>query len=243
MKQLKRDIISRLQKDILLRQGFNPRAAGVASVVGLGQVEAAFPNAVFPVGAIHEFITSDREQAAASIGFMAGLISGLAKKGGACLWISVSGKLFPPSLTAFDVEPDRMIFIDVEREKDVLWAMEEALKCEGLAAVIAEVRDISFAQSRRLQLAVESSKVTGLLLRNDPRRLGTTTCVARWQITPLPSEPEDELPGVGFPRWQVDLLRVRNGSPGSWKMEWVDGCFVPVDEKMERMSLPERQIA
>jgi protein ImuA len=243
MEQLKRDIISRLQKDILLYQGFNPRAAGAASVVGLGAVEAAFPNAVFPVGAIHEFITSSCEQAAASVGFMAGLISGLAKKGGACLWISVSGRLFPSSLTAFDVEPDRMIFIDVEREKDVLWAMEEALKCEGLAAVIAEVGDISFAQSRRLQLAVESSKVTGFLLRNNPHRLGTTTCVARWQITPLPSESEDELPGVGFPRWQVDLLRVRNGNPGSWKMEWVDGRFVPVDEKVEGMSLPERQIA
>jgi protein ImuA len=243
MEQLKRDIISRLQKGILLHQGFNPPAAGAVSVVGLGPIEAAFPNAVFPVGAIHEFITSGREQAAASVGFMAGLISGLAKKGGVCLWISVSGRLFPPSLTAFDVEPDWVIFIDVEREKDVLWAMEEALKCEGLAAVIAEVGDISFAQSRRLQLAVESSKVTGFLLRNGPRRLGTTTCVARWQITPLPSEPEDELPGVGFPRWQVDLLRVRNGNPGSWKLEWVAGCFVPVEEKMERMSLPERQIA
>ncbi len=243
MDQLKRNIITRLQKDILFRQGFNPPVAGAVSVVGLGPVEAAFPNGVFPVGAIHEFITSGSAQAAACAGFMAGLISGLAKKGGACLWVSVSGKLFPPSLTAFDIEPDRVIFIDVEREKDVLWAMEEALKCEGLAAVIAEVRGISFAQSRRLQLAVESSKVTGFLLRNDQRRVGTTTCVARWQITPLPSKPEGELPGVGFPRWRVDLLRVRNGTPGSWELEWVDGRFVPVEEKMKIMSLPERQIA
>ncbi len=243
MEKLKRDIISRLQKDILLRQGFKQPVAGTASVVGLGPVEAAFPNGVFPVGTIHEFVASGWEQAAASVGFMAGLISGLAKQGGVCLWISVSGKVFPPSLTAFGVEPDWVIFIDIEREKDVLWAMEEALKCEGLAAVVAEVRDISFAQSRRLQLAVESSEVTGFLLRNDPRRLGTTTCVARWQITPLPGEFEDDLPGVGFPRWQVDLLRVRNGNPGSWKLEWVEGCFVPVEEKMEVMSLPERQIA
>ncbi len=139
----------------------------------------------------------------------------------------------------FDVEPHRVIFIDLQREKDVLWAMEEALKCEGLAAVIAEVREISFSQSRRLQLAVESSRVTGFLLRNDARKLSTTTCVARWQVTPLPSELEDELPGVGFPRWQVDLLRVRNGSTGSWKLEWVDGRFVQVDEKIDINELPE----
>jgi len=33
--------------------------------------------------------------------------------------------------------------------------MEEALKCAGLAAVIGEVREMDFKQSRRLQLAVE----------------------------------------------------------------------------------------
>ena len=144
---------------------------------------------------------------------------------------------------AFDVEPDRVIFIDLQREKDVLWTTEEALKCEGLAAVIAEIREISFAQSRRLQLAVENSKVTGFLLRNDPRKLGSTTCVARWQISPLPSEFENEPTFVGFPRWNIELLKVRNGNPGSWKMEWIDGRFIQVHENVveEILLLPERK--
>ena len=133
----------------------------------------------------------------------------------------------------------------VQRERDMLWAMEEALKCRGLAAVIAEVREISFAESRRLQLAVESSKVTGFLLRSDPRKLNTTTCVARWQVSALPSEPEEGLPGIGFPRWQVDLLRVRNGSPGSWKMEWAENGFIPLAAEVEIetpvISLPTRK--
>jgi protein ImuA len=232
MPEAKKDIISQLQKDILLWQGFTPPAAGVAKGIGLGPLESAFPNGVFPTGTIHEMVCPTPEQAAATSGLMAGLLSSLMKCGGACLWIGTSRKLFPPSLVAFNLEPDRMIFIDLQREKDVLWAMEEALKCEGLAAVIAEVREISFAQSRRLQLAVESSKVTGFLLRNDPRKLNTTTCVARWQVTPLPSEFEDGLKYVGFPRWQVELLRVRNGSPGNWNLEWIDGCFVPVEEKV-----------
>ncbi|HEY8930043.1 MAG TPA: Error-prone repair protein ImuA [Mucilaginibacter sp.] len=233
MPEAKKDIISKLQKDILLWQGFAPPLAGKAGGVGLGPVEEAFPNGVFPTGAIHEMICPSPEQAAATGGLLGGILSALMRQGGACLWISVSRRLFPLSLMAFNVMPDRIVFIDVQREKDVLWAMEEALKCEGLAAVIAEVREISFAQSRRLQLAVESSRVTGFLLRNDPRKLGTTTCVARWQVTPLPSQLEDELPGVGFPRWQVDLLRVRNGNPGSWKLEWADGAFVPIEEANE----------
>ncbi len=226
MADVKKDIISRLRKDILLWEGFKPHKAGKSGIVGLGPVEAAFPNGIFPKGVIHEMVCPTPNHRAATSGFVAGLLASLMQNGGVCLWIGTSRRLFPPALMAFNVEPERVIFIDMEREKDVLWAMEEGLKCEGVAAVIAELRDISFAQSRRLQLAVESSKVTGFLLRNDPRKLGTTTCVARWQITPLPSKPEEGMPGVGFPRWQVELLRVRNGNPGSWEIEWVDGNFI-----------------
>jgi protein ImuA len=237
MHQNRNDIISRLQKDILLWQGFSPPVAGKAKGIGLGPLEDAFPNGVFPTGSIHEMLCPAPEQAAATAGLMAGILGTLMQQGGACLWISTSRKLFPPALITFNVQPHQVIFIDVQQEKDALWAMEEGLKCEGVAAVIAEIREISFAQSRRLQLAVESSKVTGFLLRNDPRKLGTTTCVARWQVSPLPSQLEDELPGVGFPRWQVDLLRVRNGTPGSWQLEWIDGSFVPVaQEEAEIMS-------
>ena len=153
-------------------------------------------------------------------------------KGGACLWISKSRKIFPAALKTFGVEPDNVIFVDVTREKDVLWVMEEALKCEGLAAVIAEVQEISFMESRRLQLAVERSKVTGFVLRTDANRISTTACVARWQITPIATELEAGMPGLGFPRWEVNLLRVRNGNPGSWKVEWATGAFQLINESI-----------
>ena len=117
-----------------------------------------------------------------------------------------------------------------------------ALKCGGVAAVIAELREITFAQSRRLQLAVEESKVTGFILRNDLQKLSTTTCVARWQVTPIPSVLEEGMPGVGHPRWQVDLLRVRNGSPGSWQLEWSPGGFLPVEETVAKDDIKETVI-
>lgn len=77
--------------------------------------------------------------------------------------------------------------------------MEEALKCEGLAAVIAEIPYINFAQRRRLQLAVEKSHVTGILLRKEPKRLSNTACTVRWQVRRQPSELPDDLSGVGQP--------------------------------------------
>jgi len=223
------DIISQLRKDILTLQGVKP-AEGNAGAFGLGPVELAFPNGICPVGAIHEFLIAAPEHEASSAGFLSGLLNVLMQNGSSCLWISTSRTLFPPALQAFGVEPDRIIFVDLQRERDVLWVMEEALKCEGLTAVVAELRDINFAQSRRLQLVVEKSKVTGFILRAEPNKVTSTACVARWRITPLPSELEEGMPGVGFPRWNVELLKVRNGNPGSWKIEWAEGHFKPVTE-------------
>lgn len=232
MPDTKRDIVSRLQKDILQWEGYRPPPDGTRDLMGLGPVEAAFPNGVFPLGAVHELVCGNTEQATASGGFVTGLLSVLMQNGGVCVWIGLSGNLFPSALKAFGVDPDKVIFIDLLKDKDVLWAMEESLKCAGLAAVIGELREIDFKQSRRLQLAVEQSRVTGFILRNFSNKTGSTACVARWKITPLPSEQVGGLPGLGFPRWRVELLRVRNGQPGSWIVEWCDGKFVPVSKQV-----------
>lgn len=225
----KKEILIKLQHDILLWQGFKPKAGGKAERVGLGEMEQAFPGGVFPKRAIHEFITVLPEDSAASDGFIAGLLAILMQDGAACVWVSTSRRLFPASLSAFNVEPERIIFMDVKTEKDVLWITEEALKCEGLAAVVAELNNLSLIESRRLQLAVEESGVTGFILRKDASKAASTVATARWRISPLPSDTEDGMPGLGFPRWQVDLLKVRNGSPGSWVMEWAGERFAEVE--------------
>jgi protein ImuA len=234
----KRHIISKLQKDILQWEGFVPGQATDAERFGLGMIENAFPNGVFPTGTIHEFLTPTPETAAASGGFIGGLLGRLMHNEGICVWTAVSRKVFPPALKRFGVDPGRVIFIDVKNEQDALWVTEEALKCEGLSAVVAELQELSFAQSRRLQLAVEKSRVTGFILRSDLKKLCTTTCVARWQIEPIPSKTEEGMPGVGFPRWQVELLKVRNGKPGMFRLGWSPGGFVPIDEPVSEMPAP-----
>jgi protein ImuA len=225
MQASKADIIAQLKKDILPLQGFKSLLNGSEVDIGLGPIKNAFPNRQFPLGAIHEFIYHDAEQSAPTAGFISGILSALMQKGGACVWISSSRTVFPPALKSFGIEPDKIIFIDLQKEKDILWAMEEALKCESLAAVVGEIPALSFTASRRLQLAVEQSRVTGFILRRNPRILNTTACVTRWNISSLSSAPVNDMPGIGFPRWNVELLKIRNGQPGKWTIEWRAGRF------------------
>ena len=227
MSQQKADILAGLQADILRLQGFKTIQNTVLES-GLGPMKYAFTNATFQLGAIHEFVSARPEETAATIGFLNGLLNILTGNTGAVLWISSSRILYPPALKNFGLDPDRFIFIDVQKEKDALWALDEALKCSALTAVVGELPNITFTQSRRLQLAVEESQVTGFLLRNQPRAIGTTASISRWYISPLPSASIDELPGIGFPKWRVNLQRIRNGKPGTWDIQWIDGRFVPV---------------
>jgi len=221
----KAHIIHQLQKEILSLQGFKTRMPGSLLDIQLGPIKYAFPNNNFPLGAVHEFICNEAEDSAATTAFIAGITSLLMRNNAVSVWISSKQTLYPPALKSFGIAPEKIIFIEVQKEKEILWAMEEALKCNGLAIVVAEIKNLSFTASRRLQLAVEQSLVTGFVIRHNPPSITSTACVTRWQIKSVHSALEEGLPGVGYPRWNVTLLKVRNGKSGSWMVEWNAGSF------------------
>jgi protein ImuA len=219
------DIFARLQQDIFLLQGFKPAASSITNWHGLEQIKSAFPNSIFPTGAIHEFLCTGSETVSASTGFITGILSSLFNRKGAIIWISPVKTIFPPALRSFGLDPEKIIFIHLKKEKEKLFVMEEALKCDTVTAVVGQINEFSLTESRRFQLAVEQSKVTGFLLRQNARNLMTSS-ITRWQVNPLLSEQDEGLPGLGFPKWDVELLKVRNGKPGRWQIEWKPGRFL-----------------
>jgi protein ImuA len=236
------DIISKLQREILHLEGYKP-SNGNAVDVGLGPITYGLPNRSFPLGAVHEFVSQDYQGLAATSAFIAGVLSPLMSSGGISLWIGSARKLFPPALNSFGIQPDRVIFIDVQKEREVLWAVEEALKCPALTAVVGEMKTLGFTSSRRLQLAVEQSKVTGFIIRNHVENLNATACVSRWRITPLASHSPEELPGVGFPVWKVELMRIRNGRTGIWEVKWANNRFIATEVPVSAISERKKQTA
>lgn len=225
MNLVQTDTIARLQQEILCLQGQRPAAVPLATKVALGPVLDAFPRKIFPAGAVHEYISDSPVATAATTGFIAAILSKLMQNGGPCIWISPEKNIFPPGLKLFGLEPDRILFINIKKEKDICRAMETALQTEGLAGVVCELPDLNFTISRRLQLSVEKSGVTGFVVRPRLRQQHPTACISRWRINPLPGYRPDEIPGVGFPCWRVALEKIRGGRPGSWQLVWIDGHF------------------
>lgn len=204
---------------------------------GLAPFTEAFPGNVFPLGAVHECISYAPSHAAATTGFISAIAGKLAKEGGLTLWVAGGRKLFPAGLKQFGLEPDRIVFISTTRPGEALWIIEEALRCEALTAVIGEVRELGFTASRRLQLAVEKSGVTGFLHRYCPKAENAVACTTRWKITALPSGIEQGLPGVGHSSWDVQLLKVRNGKPHAWQVSWQGKSFTQLSDTS--LALPD----
>ncbi len=220
----KADILRQLQKEIRALEGGGRAVANTEQNTGLGFIGKSFPDGSFPLAAVHELISADPERAAATNGFIAGMLCYLMQGDGLCLWIGTKRTIFPPALKFFNIEPERIVFIDTVRERETLWTIEEALKCKSVSAVVGELREVSFTESRRLQLAVEQSGVTGFIHRHNPKTENTTAFASRWKVSPIASETGDRsVPGVGIPRWHVALTIARNGKPAEWQIEWAGG--------------------
>jgi protein ImuA len=218
----KQKILNDLRKEILLLEGFKEPV--LTEDTSLGRINEAFPNGVFPFSALHEFFCFNPEEVSSTSAFIAALLSSRFQKGATAVWVSSTTKLFPPALKCFGIEPHQVLFLHTKKEKDILWAINEALTCSSLSSVIGEMPEMSITASRRFQLAIEDAGVGCFILRKNPKNL-LTTAVSRWHIQPLPTKTEDELPGLGHPRWKVDLLKVRNGKTGSWNIEWTSDGF------------------
>jgi hypothetical protein len=92
----KSDVISRLKREILPLEGLRATRPESARGLGLDFTSVALPQGSLPLGAVHELISEGAESALASIGFIAGLLGGLMKNGGAAVWIGNAPTLFPP---------------------------------------------------------------------------------------------------------------------------------------------------
>lgn len=155
---------------------------------------------------------------AASVGFT---LSQLPRGQAPVLWVQdrvsrlESGVPYMPGLRGVDV-----VRVAVNQPRDVLWAMEEGLRCTALRAVLGEVWGdpavLSFTASKRLALRAEASGVACFLLRRGAVP-NLSAARARWRVSSLPSLPfAQDMHAPGTPRWDLELFRARDRAPGHW---------------------------
>jgi protein ImuA len=177
----------------------------------------------FMRGALHEIAAPGEAHLAAAAGFALGLAI-VSAPSPHVFWIAEdmalaeNGVPHGAGLDAFGLAPERLVRVSTAQRRDLLWAMEEALRSRAVDAVIGEMRagGIDSVAVRRLSLAAADSGALALLLRAEPPN-DASTAATRWIVGGASSL---TVPGPGAPRFNAQLVRNRRGPVGSWTLEW-----------------------
>ncbi|WP_134682032.1 ImuA family protein [Paracoccus ravus] len=111
---------------------------------------------------------------------------------------------------------ERLHLVETRSETELLWATEEALRSPASGFVIAEPgKALNLTAGRRLQLAAEAGRTTGLLLIREGH--GCNAAETRWQCVPLPG-PADSA------RQHWRLTKDKSGTIGALTVDWDGMC-------------------
>jgi len=203
-------------------------------------------------GTLHEIAAPNEPALGAATGFALALAARGARAGKSALWATEdmgqleNGAPYGPGLDAFGLAPERLVTVVAAKGREVLWAMEEALRSGGIGAVIGEVRGgdrggaIDLVATRRLSLAAAGSGALALLLRPRPP-LQASAAATRWIVGSAPSENPGGPRGPGPPRFAVELVRNRRGPLGTWMLEFSrDQRFLLAAAHPEPVARPAR---
>ena len=216
-------MITELRRLLTLQQrpGLENRAAPLP--LGIPAIDEVLGGGLLR-GALHEIAALGEPHIAAAAGFALGLAGHHGKS--TVFWIAEemalaeSGAPHGAGLDAIGLAPERLVMVSVAHRRDLLWAMEEALRSRAVCAVIGEMRGgrIDEVAVRRLSLSAADSGALGLLLRATPPN-DASTAATRWIVGAALSV-TSQCPGA--PRFVVHLARNRYGPLGSWILEWSD---------------------
>lgn len=146
--------------------------------------------------------------------------------GGAARWSAWVGKAcfpYPQALVRDDSADrrllERSLFIAASDTAARLWAIDSALRCQAIGAVIADGREFNMAATRRIHLVARAHDAAALLVRPAEERRKLSAAQTRWLVSPLAGVSE-----AGRPRWRIELLRHKGARPISgartWSVEW-----------------------
>jgi protein ImuA len=191
---------------------------------GLPALDAHLPHGGLALGALHEVVPATKNDLPAAFGFMAALLGRV--PGEPVLLVTARrfadhGSPYGHGLNAFGLDPARLILVETEDDRELLWTLEETLRSGVPAAVAGAIAGLDLKTSQRLQLAARDSRIPLLLLRS---AIETSAAVTRWRIGTAEAA-RDDFGLIARARWRVRLERCRNGRLGEWLMEFDHAAY------------------
>ncbi|OYX01786.1 MAG: hypothetical protein B7Z15_19395, partial [Rhizobiales bacterium 32-66-8] len=193
----------------------------------------------FPVlagGLLQEVFTDERRNGGAALGFALGQARGLlTEHRRAVIYLQLAdqsqqlGLPYGPGLLSFGLDPAAVVLVRPATMAELLWAVEEAIACRAVAAVVADIgspsRLLDFTASRRLSLRAASTGGSIFLLRYGIAREASAAHL-RWGLAPAPSAIRRyDTKAPGPLRWRAQLEKGTLIKQAAWLLGWTEHGF------------------
>lgn len=180
-------------------------------------------------GALHEIGPAVPLHGGAAASFAVALAArALGRHHQAAVWIqpdfavTEAGALYGSGLDLMGLPMERLVIARVPHPRDVLWAMEEALKCRAVGVAVADLAhgEADLTATRRLALAAREGGGLALILHPNAAPSGQpSTATTRWEVASARGE-RDRFGGLGPTTFTLSLVKNRRGRTGQWRLSW-----------------------
>lgn len=161
---------------------------------GFRSLDRLLPRGGVSRGSLLEWLADDEASGATALA--AAVAVGMATAageaaGGTILVVDRGGRFYPPAVMSWlaaagagSARP-QCIVARPARDDDEVWAIDQALRCPGITAVLAWPRQVHPTAMRRWQLAARSSQAVGLLVRPGRARREPSWAMHRIAVAPV----------------------------------------------------------
>jgi hypothetical protein len=152
---------------------------------GFAALDRLLPSNGLPRGSLVEWLSESPGAGAGLLALAAAVKS--QRSGNVVIVIDRERRFYPPAAAAWGLDLSNTMLVHPANLSEEQWAIEQSLRCEQTAAVIAHPPRLDDRTFRRFQLAAEASGAVGMLIRFAPRRPDRSWATVRWLVRPQPS--------------------------------------------------------
>ncbi len=197
-------VVLALQKEITRLERSQVASGETLVSSGCEALDQRLPHGGFHYGTLVEWLGVEPGCGAETLAFYAAREA--CRAGGTLVVLDRRREFYPPAAVRLGIEPDALIVVHTQSAIDYLWALDQSLRCQGVAAVLAWPEQLDGRAFRRLQLAVEQGGGLGLLIRSKRARYEPSWADVRLLVEPAPIVLSEALR-----RLRIHILRSRGG--------------------------------
>lgn len=221
---------------------------GTRVASGCAAIDRMLPGGGYSRGALIQWLTGGG-QGANYLSLMVAMQA--CAEGGALVVFDPQNEFYPPAAAAIGINLDHLIILRTDNtasqkqtgcgpvlSNDLLWSIDQALRCPAVAAVWGRLGHLEERWFRRFQLSAESSGCLGLLIQPTCESRQPTWAEVQWLVSDVRRPPASQAtPSLQTQEVRLQLARCRASATGksvNLSINTITGSVQPVRRGYEQ---------